>query len=120
MRSPLSLGLLVVSLSISACGALEAPPVSLSYRESLVGAGKIVQITNTSNEALTALEVSLEAPDGETRDFRQETLEGYGTFEIGWKKLGGWQIPLGTGVRVRAEGFALAFEGLLPEGDESE
>ena len=29
----------------------------------------------------------------------------YEAFEVGWKKLGGWQIPSGTEVKVRVEGY---------------
>lgn len=107
------------SALLVACGALEPPPVELSFRDSLVGAGKILQIRNTSNEPLTRLEVTLTAPGGESRTYRHETLAGYETVEIGWKKLGGWQIAVGTDIQVRVEGHWRPYEGQLsaPGGD---
>ncbi len=106
-------GAALVALAAVGCNQVSAPPIELSYRESLVGAGKVVQIENTSNEALLGLAVEIIAPEGETRTFTLDELAGYGSIEIGWKKLGGWQIPEGADVKVSAEGFFLPFEGKL-------
>lgn len=107
----LTLGLLVTA---AGCGRFQAPPLELSFRDSLVGAGKIVRIENTSNQALTGVEVTISAPSGESRTFSQDELGGYQTLEIGWKKLGGWQVPLGAKVEIGADGYLLAFKGRLP------
>lgn len=109
------LPLFALLLSTLACGkAIEPPPVEITFRESLLGAGKIVQIKNTTNEPLTEIEIVIRAPDGDERTFVQESIEGYGLFELGWKKLGGWEIPAGSEVEVRARGYLRAAGGVLP------
>ncbi len=106
---------LVLVAGLSGCGRFEAPPVELTFRDSLVGAGKIVQVANTSNQPLTGIEVTITAPTGESRSFTQVELGAYETLEIGWKKLGGWQVPPGSEIRVGAKGFLLPVDGQLPD-----
>lgn len=112
------LALAVVPLAAVACSqALDAPPIEISYRDSLIAAGKIVQITSTSNEPLERIEVSLRAPGGDERRFVQESLAGYGSFEVGWKRLGGWEIPAGTRIEVRVKGYLRTASASIPTGD---
>ena len=85
----------------------------------MIGAGKIVQISNTSNEPLSTVEIQIEAPTGEERRFTQDTLEEFATLEIGWKKLGGWEIPTGAEVTVRCEGFLGSVKATVPAGEVS-
>lgn len=113
-RRKAAAALLFASL-FSGCGiAFEAPPLEIGYRDSLLGAGKIVRIENTSNGTLDGLEVRIEAPSGEERTFRHERLGPYEVLEVGWKKLGGWEVPAGARVRVRCGGFLLPFKAELP------
>ncbi len=103
---------LTVLLGTLACGGLtESPPLDLSYRDSLMGAGKIVQIKSLHTEPLTDLQVTLKNPAGETREYKQVSLAPSEAFEIGWKKLGGWEIVEGTEIEVRCEGFGRPFSG---------
>lgn len=110
--------LLLLALSavttIACSQAIDPPPIEITYRESLLAAGKIVQIKNTSNEPLQKIEVTLKAPNGDERTFTQESLDGYGTFELGWKKLGGWEVPSGTEIEVRVEGFLRPAGSTIP------
>lgn len=121
-RAPAGGLMLVVALAAGAsgCGRFETPPVELTFRDSLVGAGKIVQVANTSNEPLASVAVTISAPSGESRTFTQDELGGFETIEIGWKKLGGWQIPLGSEIEIGADGYLLAFKGRLPDEKEAE
>ena len=60
---------LILCTGLVACtGTLEAPPVEVAYRDSLVGIGKIVRITNVSEQALTDLEVRIENPNGDVKN----------------------------------------------------
>ncbi len=93
--------------------------MDIQYRESLIGAGKIIQVSNTSNEALAKVEVTLRSPAGEERSFTQETLGGFEQLEIGWKKLGGWEIPAGAEVTVRCEGYLGSVSARLPAAPEA-
>ncbi len=112
--------ILLLGAAVAGCGRLQGPPVELGYRDSLVGAGKIVRIENTSSEPLTGIEVEIAARSGESRTLSLEQLDGYDTLEIGWKKLGGWQVPPGARVRVSADGYFRAFRGELPADSEAE
>ena len=114
-RAALAVALAVLA-PIACSKAVDPPPIEIAFRESLLGAGKIVQIKNTSNEPLGQVEVVLVAPNGDERRFVQESLDGYGTFEVGWKKLGGWEIPPGTEVEVRVKGYLRPAVATIPTG----
>ena len=43
----------------------------------------------------------------------QDSVDGYSTVEVGWKKLGGWQIPEGSKVEIRADGYLRAVTATL-------
>lgn len=96
------LPVVLAALALAGCHLLEPPPVEIGFRESLLGAGYIVQVRNLSNEPLRRLEVRLVAPSGEERRYAAARLAGYQTLEVGWKKLDGWRIPPGVSVEVRA------------------
>lgn len=94
---------------------MEPPPVEVLQRPSLLGAGTIVQIRSTTNEALTEIEVTISSGD-RTMKHTELRLGGYETVEIGWKKLGGWEIPDAAEIEVRAKGYLLpARARLVPE-----
>ena len=112
--------LLTLALAAAGCARFERPPVEITFRDSLLGAGKIVRLENTSNDVLTGIQVEVEAPSGETRTFTLDELAGYETIEIGWKKLGGWEIPAGSSVSVNAEGYLLSAGGTLPDEEADE
>jgi hypothetical protein len=95
-------------VALTACsGALEGPPVDIVYRDSLVGIGKIVRITNTSDTTLVNLDIRLENPNGDVKNHTVPSLAAGETLELGWKKLDGFQIAVGAEVSVRAKGFGL-------------
>jgi hypothetical protein len=103
-------------LALVGCGmAFEAPPLRVEERESLLGAGRIVRVQNTSDETLTGIRVRITAPSGDERTYTHERLEGYAVFEVGWKKLGGWEVPAASQVEVKCAGFLLSVKAELPE-----
>lgn len=109
-------GAMLIQLSsLMGCGvAIKSPPIEIQQRDSLIGAGKIVRIENTSNQLLNEIKITIEAPSGDQRTFTQDTLNGFETLELGWKKLGGWEIPLGATVKVRCKGYLGARKAVLP------
>lgn len=103
---------------ITGCGAkLEAPPVEITYRESLLGAGNILRIKNLSSEPLSALEVTIRTAKGEV-SYDQATLGPGEVLEVGWKKLNGFEIPNDAEIAVSAEGYMLATEATLKDGED--
>ena len=85
---------------------LEKPPVEVTYRQSLVGAGKILQVKNQTNVPLREVEISIRSESGEVA-YKEAEIPGYEVLEVGWKKLGGYEIPEGATVEVRAAGYLL-------------
>lgn len=110
---PARLGALVFLVFATGCGGkLEAPPVEVTHRESLLGAGRIVRIKNQTNEALFDVAVTIRTANGEV-GYNQAELPGFETLEVGWKKLGGFEIPDGAEVEVKAEGYMLPVKAKL-------
>lgn len=103
---------IAVLCTLLAC-TVEPPPLTVTSRDSLVGAGKIVQLENTSSEPLTEVQVLFRAPGGEERTYRLPQLDGFAKVEIGWKKLGGWQIEPGTELIVSSDGFRRTVDGVV-------
>jgi len=109
--------LLSLALAVGCSGALEAPPVDIAYRDSLVGIGKIVRITNKAETALTAIEIRIENPNGDVKNYSTPSLAAGETLELGWKKLDGFQVELGSQVSLRAAGFVLPSLAELAESE---
>ncbi len=95
-----------LTLILTAC--VLQPPVSIGKKESLVGQGIVVTVTNTSDKHLHDLVVEVESPQGETKQFTMPTLEPHEAVNVGWLKLDGWPIPEGSKVSVSAKGYAMA------------
>ncbi len=108
------LALLSTVLLAAACGRqLEAPPVELVTRESLMGLGKILQITNRGQESLEGLEIRIETPAGDVKNHQVPALAAGETMELGWKKLAGFEIHPGAEVSIEATGFLLPYRAKL-------
>ena len=104
---------LALPLVLAGCGRkLDPPPVEVLQRPSLLGAGTIVQIKSTTNEELSEIEVTISSGD-RTMKHTELRLAGYETVEIGWKKLGGWEIPADAEIEVRAAGYLLPVRARL-------
>ncbi len=100
-----------IVLTLTAC-ALK-PPVSIGKKESAVGQGIVVSITNTSDEHLHDVILSIESPAGETKRFTMATLGPHESVNVGWLKLDGWPIPTGSEVSVTCKGYQMAVSGKL-------
>ncbi len=101
----------IACLLVAAC-ALK-PPISIGKKESAVGQGIVISLTNTSDEHLHDVIVSIESPEGETKQFVIPTLGPHESVNVGWLKLEGWPIPPGSEVSVTAKGFQMAVSGTL-------
>ena len=93
----------LILLALTAC-ALE-PPVSVTQRESMLGQGVVIRVTNTSEKHLHDVVVDIESPDGETKRYAMATLEPHASENVGWLKLDGWPIPEGSEVTVSCKGY---------------
>lgn len=102
---------LCLVLVLSAC-ALE-PPISIGKKESAVGQGIVVSVTNTSDEHLHDVIVSITSPAGENKQYTMATLGPHESVNVGWLKLDGWPIPVGSEVSVSAKGYQMAASAKL-------
>ena len=104
-----------VAVLLSACGTkLERPPIEVDYRKSLLGAGNIVQLENRTNEPIRELVVEIRSTAG-TVSYEVAELGGFEMLEVGWKKLGGFQIPDDAEIEIRAKGYFLPLHIKLAE-----
>ncbi|MCP4659169.1 MAG: hypothetical protein GY856_27480 [bacterium] len=107
MRTNLSrAAVALLLLALTACAL--RPPISVAVRESLVGQGLVIAVTNTSDEFLHEVTVEIESPSGETRKYFQATLDPHDSVRVGWLKLDGWPIPQDSEVAVSCKGYLLA------------
>ncbi len=98
--------LLGAILLLAACGqTLEPPPLDIAHRDSLLGAGRILQITNTGSETITCPQVRIETPAGDIKNHNLGALASGERVELGWKKLGGFEITRGAEVTFECEGY---------------
>lgn len=97
---------MLAAATLAAC-QLQAP-ISLSARESLAGQGLVVAVTNTSDEFLHDVTVTIESPSKEIKKHFEATLEPHATVNVGWLKLEGWPIPEGSTVTVSCKGYLRA------------
>jgi len=104
-RAPWAL-LACFALALAACA--REPPISVGKKESVVGQGVVLTITNTSDEHLHEVLVKIVSPAGETKEHAIPTLTPHESVNVGWLKLDGWPIPQGSSVSVKCKGFALA------------
>ncbi len=98
-----------LALAVTAC-ALK-PPISIGKKESAVGQGIVVIITNTSEEHLHDVIVNITGPAGETKQLTIATLSPHQSVNVGWLKLDGWPIPQGSEVSVTCKGYQMAVSG---------
>lgn len=73
--------LVVPSLLLAACRL--QPAVSVSARESMVGQGQVIVVTNTSEDFCHDLVVEVTSPDGEIKKYLQATLEPHDSVNVG-------------------------------------
>ncbi len=102
---------LCLALILTACAV--KPPVSIGKKESAVGQGMVISVTNTSDDHLHDVIVDIKSPAGETRQFTMASLTPHETVNVGWLKLEGWPIPQGSEVSVTCKGFAMAVSAKL-------
>lgn len=111
-------GLLLLAFGLLLSGCQLQPPVSIGQRESKIGQGMIVLVTNTSDKPLQEVRIRIEAPAedgvvGEAREHFEATLGPRQVLEVGWLKLDGWPIPQGAKVNVTVKGYALGAKANL-------
>lgn len=109
MKHPFpALRLLALCLTLMVfVGCALKPPVTVERRDSAMGQGIVVEITNTSDQFLHEVVVRIESPQGEKKMWSTATISPHDTISVGWLKLDGWPIPEGSKVSVESKGFVM-------------
>lgn len=110
---------LLVTLAAPGCeqwGSPTAPPVAVSVRDSVLGKGKVLRVTNTSDAYLHQVEASVAANAGMPGRTAviAEALAPHRTVEVGWIQLGDRELLAGERVSVRCRGYAQALTVTVP------
>ena len=108
----------IVISSLLGCGqSALPPPVKVTHRQSLVGIGMVVQITNTSGHHLYNVKVV-------GRNFKDvqsasvtatEHLRPHTSVEVGWIEFEAWVPVPGETIEVYCDDYALPKVSIIPE-----
>ena len=100
-----SLQTLLAGLALIFTGCAPEPPISIGQRDSVVGQGIVITVTNTSDDYLHEVALDIASPTGETKQYSIPTLNPHESINVGWLKLDGWQIPEGSEVTVTCKDY---------------
>jgi len=92
------------------------PPVTVTYRDSLVGVGIVIQIKNDSLHHLYDVKVvgrSLEDPSSASVNATDHLAPG-GSVEIGWIEFERWVPRPGEIVEVYCDDYPIPFVSIIP------
>jgi hypothetical protein len=108
------LAFIVLLVAFSLLGCIKAPPLSVVQRDSIVGEGKVLIITNASDEYLHNCTIKIQAANGNTlgQSVFAATLKPHESIEIGWLELGNWTIEPGQIVTLGARGYGTCAKGI--------
>jgi hypothetical protein len=104
-------------LVITSCGkSALPPPVTVSYRDSLVGMGKVMQITNRSGHHLYNVRVIGRNFDQVSSASVRATdhLAPGDTVEVGWLEFGNWTPTPGETMEVYADDYFSPHISVIP------
>lgn len=113
--------LAIAVTSYSGCGqSALPPPVKVTHRQSLVGIGMVVQITNTSGHHLYNVKVvgrSLREVESASL-IATEHLRPRDSIEVGWMEFDGWVPQPGETIEVYCDDYALPKVSIVPKPEQ--
>jgi hypothetical protein len=127
MQSPTLLPWLMIGLACLAPAGCDeqgntvlprpVPPVTVTYRDSAVGLGKVVQITNSSSHHLYNVKVTgRNVGKNESASVRAtEHLRPGDTVEVGWLEFESWTPIPGETIEIYCDDYALPYLSIIPE-----
>jgi hypothetical protein len=70
-------------------------PLGVAWRNSRLGEGLVLIVTNESDQHLHGVTITMRAPDGQETRRIISTIAPHATMEIGWMELSPWVIVSG-------------------------
>lgn len=113
----LVLGLLTIVGLLSSCDkSLTSPPVEVKVRESRLGEGLVLRITNASSHHLYNVKVIGRNFDeiSSASVIAAEHLRPYATVEVGWLEFEGWVPISGETYEIYADDYLAPYICTLP------
>lgn len=106
---------LATLISIAGCGG-RSPNLTVRFRSSAVGIGKVLILTNASDKTIDGIRIVARDKRGEqvTRDIPGR-IEPNGVLEVGWLELGVWTPEPGETFLITAEGFPSPLKVEIPD-----
>jgi hypothetical protein len=113
----LIVAVLAMNFLFTGCGKSPLPPpVGISFRDSVVGVGKVIQIYNKSANHLYNVKVIgrnfEEVSSGSVR--ATSDLAPYSTIEVGWLEFGGWTPASGETVEIYCDDYLTPKISVIP------
>lgn len=103
--------------SISGCGTtVLPPPVTISYRPSLIGQGQVVVLSNNSNHHLYNVKVvGRSFKDGSSASVKASDHLSPGSWvQVGWLEFESWTPRPGESIEVYADNYATPRISIIP------
>ena len=100
-------GIVIGLIALYNIDTASEPPVSVLFRSSMVGLGKVMIITNTSDKPLYEVTVKVNR-------IVAVTLEPNRSIDVGWMEIN-WMFQPGENFRISARGYPGSFIGTVPE-----
>lgn len=94
------------------------PPVAITYRDSVWGAGKVVQVTNNSSHHLYNVKVvGRNARENSSASVKAtDHLRPDETVEVGWLEFESWTPAPGETIEIYCDDYFVPKVSYIPEG----
>jgi hypothetical protein len=110
-------GIVTVAAFLGGCqSSALPPPVKIEFRDSLLGIGKVVRITNDSNHHLYNVNVvGRNFQQGSSASVRAtDHLSPHLTVEVGWMEFESWTPRSGETIEVRCVDYVMPRVAVIP------
>ena len=87
-----------------------SPPFSVTYRDSYIGHGIVIDIANHSEKILYGVRLNISNKDGHHTSLNvTNVLKPGEDKEIGWLELDNWKLEVGEDITIYADGYPAPF-----------
>ncbi|MBP5531966.1 MAG: hypothetical protein J6Y54_08075 [Lentisphaeria bacterium] len=101
-------------LFMTGCGPLNEPPISVTWRTSLLNSNSnVMQVTNRSSRETLVLHLHVESRERSEKATYTFKVAPGDTEEIGILEMG-WQFMPGEEYSIEADGYILSVDGTVP------
>ncbi len=92
--------------------AASKPPLAVAVRDSIIGNGKVLRITNTSNRPIHQVRLSLSIREEHYERVIADTIQPHDTIEYAWAESG-FPLEKGMLIELRTSGYGGSFRDTI-------